>query len=255
MKKYLLGTSAFSNPELLEKCLKSWPDYLNRIVVFDRLIPTSELFEFHKEFAENYPDFYGFSTEEHVGVSGTWNAIIVFAFERDYDAVIIVGSDTEFVDDYLEKWIEEFEKGNYQFATSKEQGFNCFGITRECFDKVGTFDENYFPAYFEDNDYWHRVKISGYDVGDLGDPTKFNHWGSATIRNNEWYNRANAYSYGINERYYRAKWGGHQDAPPESKYQHPFDKPELSPRFWQPFPEIINAKKEVWANAHKHSLE
>jgi hypothetical protein len=259
--KYLLGTAAFSNPDFLKTCLDSWPkrsENLERVVLFDRLIDTSELHKFHKDFSKNYPDINAFASKKHVGVAGSWNGIITLGFEHNkFDAVVIVGSDTQFLDDYFERWIKEFEAGGWEFATSKDQGFNCFALTKKCYDEVGLFDENFFPAYFEDNDYWLRVRLAGFEVGDIGDPNKFVHLGggSSTIKRNEWYNRANSYSYSLNERYYRAKWGGHQDAPVDTKFQHPFNKPELPIKFWQVFPELQKLKQEAWEDAHKHSLE
>jgi hypothetical protein len=36
-------------------------------------------------------------------------------------------------------------------------GWSIFAINRACVDNVGFFDENFFPAYFEDNDYHYRL--------------------------------------------------------------------------------------------------
>ena len=38
--------------------------------------------------------------------------------------------------------------------------FTNFILTNKIFDKVGLFDENIYPAYFEDNDYWKRILLS-----------------------------------------------------------------------------------------------
>lgn len=36
--------------------------------------------------------------------------------------------------------------------------FSCFIITKDAFESIGDFDENFVPAYFEDDDYFIRAK-------------------------------------------------------------------------------------------------
>lgn len=40
----------------------------------------------------------------------------------------------------------------------------CFVATRELFDEIGTFDESFYPAFFEDADYWTRAFNAGVDL-------------------------------------------------------------------------------------------
>lgn len=40
--------------------------------------------------------------------------------------------------------------------------FSCFLVTLETFDKIGMFDPQYDPAFFEDNDYHWRILLEGY---------------------------------------------------------------------------------------------
>jgi len=41
--------------------------------------------------------------------------------------------------------------------------FSCFLLSREAYEIVGKFDENYTPAYFEDCDYLERLWAAGYE--------------------------------------------------------------------------------------------
>jgi len=41
-------------------------------------------------------------------------------------------------------------------------GFSFFSIGAEIVKKVGLFDENYYPAYYEDFDFEDRVRKMGY---------------------------------------------------------------------------------------------
>lgn len=38
----------------------------------------------------------------------------------------------------------------------------CFSVRRECFEKIGLFDEKYSPGYFEELDFCMRVVKAGY---------------------------------------------------------------------------------------------
>ena len=40
--------------------------------------------------------------------------------------------------------------------------FSCYMITPETIERLGLLSEAYVPAYFEDNDYHHRILLSGY---------------------------------------------------------------------------------------------
>lgn len=44
-------------------------------------------------------------------------------------------------------------------------------VKREVFEKVGVFDERFFPAYYEDLDFCFRVRKAGYKI--ILDPTSF----------------------------------------------------------------------------------
>ena len=237
--KYLLGTAAFSNFDLLQTCVNSWPKNLNRLVIIDRYDPKSPAFTVIPD------DITAVGYREHMGCSTIWNKIILTAVTTGYDGAIIVGSDTEFKDNFLEEWIEQFENGNYIFATTLDQGFNCFGLTLECIEKVGMFDENFFPAYFEDNDYWLRAKLSGVDIGDIGDATKLEHYGSATIRKSVQCNQANAFSFDLNQRYFWSKWGAHQDSAISKFYTTPFNSGN-DLRYWERDEAFIQVKREAW---------
>ena len=41
-------------------------------------------------------------------------------------------------------------------------GWSCFALTARAVREVGTFDENIYPVYFEDQDYEWRLHLAGY---------------------------------------------------------------------------------------------
>ena len=76
-----------------------------------------------------------------------------------------------------------------------------FAQTRECTERVGYYDENFFPAYWEDIDYKRRLKLSGIGVQCVH--AEHSHVGSASGGSPEG-RRGMDYGRG----YYRLKWGG-----------------------------------------------
>lgn len=99
-------------------------------------------------------------------------------------------------------------------------GFACVLIRRWAYRLVGDFDEEFWPAYHEDMDYWYRLNLAGVSVGVAGD-RGVRHIGSQTkaamdadgkrMINEHW-------KKGLS--YYCSKWGG----PPLSEvYMNPFN--------------------------------
>lgn len=100
---------------------------------------------------------------------------------------------------------------------SEHPCFSGFMINKECWDKVGEFDENFSPAYYEDNDYHYRINLLGLKAIVL--PTSmFYHYGSRT--NAEAFDKPFIDSSG-NHRYYVQKWGG---SPGRETYKTSFNK-------------------------------
>ena len=58
--------------------------------------------------------------------------------------------------------------------------FSCFLIRKEVTDKVGWFNEAYYPAYVEDCDYHVRMHRSGIEAISIGVP--FLHHGVSTVK-------------------------------------------------------------------------
>jgi GT2 family glycosyltransferase len=61
--------------------------------------------------------------------------------------------------------------------------FSCAMITKHVWDRVGPFDEKYYPAYGEDADYHVRMHKAGITALCVDVP--FYHEGSATLKNSD----------------------------------------------------------------------
>jgi GT2 family glycosyltransferase len=168
------------------------------------------------------------------GVSRSWNDGILNSYSAGADVVLIVNDDIYFstgdVDKLAEKALQC--RGSYIVTCAgfhlrfnrliASQGYSCCAVNPIAIEKIGCFDENFFPAYCEDQDYAYRARLAGLSEENCPHTT-VHHGGSCAIYADSILNAQNALTQGRNRKYYRRKWGG--DAGYE-RYGHPFDDPE-----------------------------
>jgi GT2 family glycosyltransferase len=95
-----------------------------------------------------------------------------------------------------------------QSLNSPSSGWDVFAINPVILERVGYWDEGFYPAYFEDNDWAHRISLA--DESKAGYiPADFVHLGSQTVRNmNDGARRRHSIYFEANRERYVAKWGG-----------------------------------------------
>lgn len=96
-------------------------------------------------------------TGVNTGCAGGWNFMLRHAFERA-DSAIILNGDCAVALDTFEKMIAA--PGPIVCG----HGFGCFRIDRELYERIGPFDEAFWPCYFEDTDYRRRLEIAGVAI-------------------------------------------------------------------------------------------
>lgn len=91
------------------------------------------------------------------GVAASWNLICKTIFNDNHEYGLLLNDDI-----YLGKKEDEI----YDFIKGKNLGFarstndwSAFLISKTTFAQVGQFDEQFFPAYYEDKDYEYRMKL------------------------------------------------------------------------------------------------
>ena len=125
-------------------------------------------------------------------LSAVWNMALKHAF-RYSDHALVLNNDVEIRGDTYE-WLssqpfklvsaisvrtkEEMNKEPSSLSLSPD--FSCFLIRKELYEKVGPFDESFFPAYVEDCDYHVRLHRAGFKAVCLDLP--FLHHGAQTIK-------------------------------------------------------------------------
>ena len=165
-------------------------------------------------------------SSHNTGVAPGWNRLCKTAFGHGCDAIIIANDDIILEPDTLKKTIEALEIADI-VACPGHNLFSYFGMTKKMYADVGEFDENFWPAYYEDNDYAHRMKKRGYEVHTLPEAS-FYHKGSATIKNyDQKQTDAHHFNFRKNTMYYTQKWGG---LPGYEQFDRPFlPLPETTP--------------------------
>jgi len=155
---------------------------------------------------------------KNLGVSASWNYILSTSFGETYDAdycvilnddIVLGKTKQQLTDLIISNNNPEFLIGPYFWS--------AFIMAKSCFASVGLFDEKFYPAYYEDNDYYYRMVLNGtrYVFTDVLDPAiKRN---SMTIKKNKNIN----YNFSNNKNYFIKKWGGE---PGKEKYPTPFNK-------------------------------
>jgi GT2 family glycosyltransferase len=97
--------------------------------------------------------------------------------------------------------------GSHAGREVEEMGHCAVAFNWIGFDRVGMFDENFFPAYHEDMDYGHRCKLAGLEKL-ICEGTFVRHKGSGSINMNLELRELIHQTFSRNEQYYIRKWGG-----------------------------------------------
>lgn len=168
---------------------------------------------------------------KNLGVSGSWNyGINIF---RNSGHILFINDDVVIGNNQLNQ-VNEFLSNHIFWLLTGNSLWSMFTMSKECWEyflqKDGyVFDENFFPAYFEDNDMHYRIQLA-YEViynQHIQYPNEF-HAGAIEMnpeifRNSMTINKDSSLNnnFGKNERYYIQKWGGR---PGHERFRTPFGK-------------------------------
>lgn len=208
----VIGTAYITRSDLLVAFIKSINHPTQEIVIVDNSPDAT---------CPQVDDARTIKMHRNGGVSWAWNTIIKAVPKAPW--WLIANSDIAFGPKDLATLEAKMTEGHPLVML---ESFAAFGISRECIKKVGWFDENFVPAYCEDNDYIYRARLKGIKPVFL--PSGKKHFGSATLKSSTWAAENNNRTYEENVAFYKAKWGGimHQET-----YTSPFNEGG-DPRDW-----------------------
>lgn len=186
---------------------------------------------------------YYFPVEENRGLSWSWNEALIYGYEHDgCDFVLLINDDIQFntcagvkdLDRVAEfvmaqppdvgmvtvlGWHDHYAKCPHLLEQPwKGFGYSCFAVTRAGWEKVGCFDTNFRPIYFEDCDHGKRMHLAGQRLTEVKN-TGIVHWGSMSNAVDAELRLQHENSNPRNHLYYQKKWGG---GPGEETFTTPF---------------------------------
>ena len=185
------------------------------------------------QFVTKHKDIEAFSFPENLGCAASWNYGILHAKHAwKSEIFVILNNDIVLRKDTIDNMIEELMKPDCALITAtdvcgkisepctihtvkvsnkheltEDPHFSCFALKKSTIEAIGYFDPNFYPAYFEDNDYHHRLKISNLKAFRTNQAL-FYHYGSRTMKQDDDIKQLVNNGYAINREYYIDKWGG-----------------------------------------------
>lgn len=161
-------------------------------------------------------NFMIYRPENNLGVSASWNMLIDYADKINATHVLVLNDDI-----YLGRTEHEVKmiiKNNpsADFINSF-QNWCSFILKLDMWKKAGSFDEEFYPAYFEDNSFDYKMTLVNAEKAwtSFLDPIVYRN--SMTIAKDPTLNQR----FAQNRQLYIDMWGG---IPTQEKYKTKFNK-------------------------------
>jgi GT2 family glycosyltransferase len=206
--KLIIGIPTINRADLLNEALaKYFEDFKEiEIVICDNG---------NQEIITREKNFVIYRPEKNLGVSGSWNMIMDYAEKVNATHVLMLNDDIylgkseQEVNHIVNLWKPEF--------LCTELNWCAYILSLDAFKKTGGFDETFFPAYFEDNDYFRRMLLANVQMVFNGMLNPIVYRNSMTIAKDQSLNN----NFENNKRYYISKWGG---LPTQETFGTPFNQ-------------------------------
>jgi len=205
---------------------------LSRFDLFTRLMASVDV-PVHPYVIDNY--------DNNRGVSGAWNEGMDRAIADGHRYAIISNDDVEFRPGTIHKLYSAMINNNLVIVSANQNvdspeesllesaDFYCFMVDMPKLLRVcGRFDQNFTPAYFEDNDMHRRIILAGLTTKIHAGAKAFHH-GSATQNGTPGGPVTPPHQFEQNRAYFIRKWGGN---PTQESFSTPFDDPNKTIKDW-----------------------
>jgi len=210
MKKFAIGIPTLNRFDILYPALlfyvRDYPE--TKIYVVDNGNQ-----DIKSKFADN-DNVIVIQNEKNMGVSRSWNQLCDLVFQ-EHDYVVMLNDDIYFgrKDWEVNNLLTNFDKDFYL----TQQQWCVYILPKKTWEAVGRFDETFYPAYYEDNDYEYRMKLLGMEMFKIPFLNPFLYQQSKTI---EKMPELKQHAISNRERYIE-KWGGE---PNKETYKTPYNK-------------------------------
>ena len=176
------------------------------------------------------PESIGIKLSTNIGCAGGWNFICKLAFDNlNLDKIVISQDDVDISFNEVKQAYEETSGKMITGLFSPFFEFSTFVITKQVWELVGEFDENFINVYSEDADYKQRCMLSGVTLNSLYISPKDRNKNISIKKN------PNIDNIKENRVYLMSKWGfsihpsevARNDFQPPFEYTNPFNMKEL----------------------------
>lgn len=165
-----------------------------------------------------------------ISLGKTWNQGIQEVYEKGYDLCLVTNDDVLFAPYTIDAMIDSVWTAHADLVTAanvrdfidpndicfypqpevsytEHPDFACFIITKWLMEEIGGFDEEFYPLFFEDNDYHYRMMLNGFRAVKAHHAVMY-HFGSTSHRQMvDAQGNIRHEQFRRNQRRYRAKWG------------------------------------------------
>jgi len=154
-----------------------------------------------------------------VSLATAWNWFIDHVAEYR----IIINDDLIFYPNTLEAFLNGLKEDQmcFPYGLPRLNSFSFFSLPDNIVNEVGRFDDEFYPAYFEDNSYDYKMNLKGYYVYGIPDCSVI-HKGSQTLAH---YTQAQIkehhQNFEKNRKLYIQMWGG---TPKNEKYATKYNR-------------------------------
>jgi len=103
------------------------------------------------------------NTEHNIGVPASWNLGVESMQEHNADWLVIVSASCRFSPLGGMDFIDQLDAATFPVVEARYVGWHLIAFHRDAIERVGRFDENFHPGYWEDCDYSRRLALA-YDL-------------------------------------------------------------------------------------------
>ena len=213
MIDYLILIPVYKVSDRVRKCIASIQDNSHLLIIDNS--ESRECREFEEQGIEvEYHD-------QNIGVPRAWN----IGLRRGHDWTFVVSSSMLFNQPFSH--IVQMLKGYEGLMFRTTSAWHCNGVSKSLVEKIGYFDENFFPGYFEDCDWDHRCRMLGIkEFGNIKIDAASQVDGGATrdgvvVKIQKTHN------------YFKDKWGGSRTQQGWGEWKHPFNDPSKPLSYWE----------------------
>lgn len=169
----------------------------------------------------------------NLGVAGAWNVGARAMLDEGRDYLVLLSASVEFGPRLHCTWLWQMEQfWGAKVIEADGHSWHLIALHRSCFERIGLFDANFYPAYFEQIDWCYRLRMIGWEQGWV------RVWVNALSRGVAAHNHLVACPAAPLLAYYAAKWGGPKG---EETWVQPYGVKPLD--YWEPTPIPVLAER------------